>query len=111
VEWLLAGWRGVENNDRSLLEEAHMNNKSFPKEMSFEEMAEIVDQTREVNFYQAEEEQKAWKKLQLARAAMVLGLLRQHLPAEALLKVEDFLSTYYGSECLHHELTGQWFGF
>ena len=42
---------------------------------------------------------------------MVLGLLRQHLPAEALLDVEDFLSTYYGAECLHHELTGQWFEF
>lgn len=62
-----------------------------------------------VAFLKEEDEWKAWQKLQLTRAAKVLGLLRQHLPAEALHEVEDFLSTYNGSDCLYHELTGQWF--
>ena len=84
-------------------------NKTLPNEMSFEDMAAFVDQVREVTFYHAEE-RKAWSERQRARAPLVLGLLRQHLPADALREVAGFLSTYYGCECLHHELTGQWFG-
>ena len=70
-----------------------------------------MDQAREVDFYYAEAKRKEWEELQRTRAPMVLGLPRQHLPAEVLREVEDFLSTGYGSDCLHHELTGQWFGF
>ena len=84
-----------------------MNNKAFPREMSFEEMEKIVDDARFLDFLDAQDEQKAWGERQRARAAVVLGLLRRHLPAEALREVEDFLSSAYGCNRLHYELTGQ----
>ena len=49
---------------------------------------------------------RRWER-QRARALMVLRLLRQYLPTAALQEVEEFLSSAYGCNCLHYELTGQ----
>lgn len=80
-----------------------MDNNEIPREKDFEEME---DDARTIAFIDAKNERVAWGERQRAQATLVLGL-RQHLPAEVLRKVEDFLSTDYGSECLHHELAGQ----
>ena len=90
-----------------VLQEVYMDNNEIPHEKDFEEMG---DDARTIAFIDAKNEQVAWGERQRAQAPLVLGLLRQHLPAEVLREVEDFLSTDYGSECLHHELSGQWFG-
>ena len=75
--------------------------------MTFDEMAQIVDQAREADFYWHQLEQRGWCAEQRAKAGAILELLRQHLPAQVRQEAEELLSTEYGCECvcdlLRHE--------
>jgi hypothetical protein len=84
-----------------------MNNDEPRAGMTFEEMAEIVDQARDGDFYYAQAEREAWREAQRTRATEVLESLRQQLPTKVLAEVEELLSTGYGADCLHCALTGQ----
>ena len=68
--------------------------------MTFDEMARIVDQAREVNFYWHQLEQRKWDAEQRAKAGAILELLRQHLPPQVRQEAEELLSTEYGCECV-----------
>jgi hypothetical protein len=72
---------------------------SEPK-MTFDEMARIVDEAGEVDFYWHQLEQRKWDAEQRAKAGAILELLRQHLPAQARQEAEELLSTKYGCECV-----------
>ena len=72
---------------------------SEPK-MTFDEMAQIVDQAREVDFHYDQAELRKWEAEQRANAGAILELLRQHLPAQVRQAAEELLSTEYGCECV-----------
>ena len=59
------------------------------------------DQAAEVAFLDREREFKEWRREQRKNAPRILGMLREHLPAEQWQEVECFLSSLYGCECLH----------
>ena len=54
-----------------------------------------------VEFYYRQAEEREWKIEQRAKAQVVIGLLRRHLPAEVLKESEELLSTKYGCDCIH----------
>ena len=82
-----------------------MSRNKGRQKMDFEEMERIVDDAREIEFYHQQHEMQAWEKEQCARAPVIFALLQEHLPAEVLHDVKEFLSTRYGCDCLHEIVT------
>jgi hypothetical protein len=54
----------------------------------------------EIAYYDRRAKQRKWGAEQRAKAPVILGSLRQHLPAEVLKEAEELLSTGYGCECV-----------
>ena len=54
----------------------------------------------EIEFYYQQEDQRKWEAEQRVQAQVILGLLRQHLPAQVLKEAEELLSTGYGCKCV-----------
>jgi hypothetical protein len=79
------------------------NDVSEPK-MTFEEMAQIVDEVREIEFYEHQAKDRKWKAEQFTKVQVFIGLLRRHLPADVLPESEELLSTAYGCGCIYHLL-------
>ena len=61
----------------------------------------LCDQADEVDFLYRRLEQRAWEEQQRSEAPAVLALLRQHMPAEPLERIENLLSTLFGCECVN----------
>ena len=70
----------------------------------FEEMERYVDEVRTSDYYSQQEKQLEWEAQQRAKAPAILGILRRHLPAEALQEAEEFLSTGFGCDCFYEAL-------
>lgn len=76
-------------------------------ELSLEEMEQIVDEHRQIEFWRARSELEQEKRELRARAPAVLDLLRQHLPADVRREVEDYLSSGWGVGFLRDALEEQ----
>jgi hypothetical protein len=63
-------------------------------------LEEEAGQRAEIEHYYQQASQRRWRAEQRAKASVILGLLRQHLPAQVLKEAEELLSTGYGCECV-----------
>jgi hypothetical protein len=69
--------------------------------MTFQEMAQIVEEEREIAFLEREAEDRKWRAEQRAKAQVLISVLRRHLPAAILTEFEELFSTNYGSDCVY----------
>jgi hypothetical protein len=78
--------------------------------MSDQEMPEVVHpgdphpQSDEAYFLARDLEDRAWRRGMAAKAPEILATLRQHVPGDVWLEVEDYLDTHIGLRCFGETL-------
>jgi hypothetical protein len=70
--------------------------------MTDEEIVLAQVEAGEVDYIYWQVEQRKWYAEQRAKAQVIRGLLRQHLPAQVLQEAEELLSTEYGCKYVCH---------
>jgi hypothetical protein len=68
--------------------------------MTFEEMAQLVDDSREAEFYRHQAEQRKWEREQREKANAVVAKLEQHLPSQVWQEVLELSEEYFGGKCI-----------
>jgi hypothetical protein len=67
--------------------------------MTFEEMARLVDETRESHYYLALAEEEKWQDEQDEKAKAIVPQLERHLPPQLWQEMLELFKTYYGAKC------------
>ena len=73
-------------------------------EMSFEEMAQLVDEARMADYYFDRHEQRKWEIEQRNKATSFVTQLEKHLPPELWQEILEFSEVVYGAKCIGHAL-------
>jgi hypothetical protein len=76
-------------------------------EMTFEEMAQLVDETREANYYRALAEQENWQDEQDEKAKAIVPQLKSDLPPQLWQEILELFKTRYGAQCIAQALHEQ----
>jgi hypothetical protein len=72
--------------------------------MTFEEMAQLVDESREAEFYRHQAEQRKWEREQREKGKAVVAKLEKQLPTEVWQEVLELLDTAFGGSCIKNAL-------
>jgi hypothetical protein len=73
-------------------------------QMTFKEMAQLVDGARELAYRRYEMEQEEWWLETRNKAKAVVSQLEKHLPPQLWQEMLELSETIYGGKCIAHDL-------